>query len=236
MTANNGLTTTEVINVNNIPVSEKPVLYVTPSGTIGSETSQTVTFTLSSPNCNNAVYYYNNGDGWVQIDGDTFVISKAGDYNLNFKAVCGELESYPSPTYSVKLTADYYTAVFKTTVLESKDSDTGSVALGGVKVYVDDKFVGTTDDDGKVSCLLKQGEHSVLFDNETFNRTMKVDVTEDVEFNAPMVALDLNKDGCINAKDYVMIREIADSQLTTLYSEIFINFYNEFDSTFSYQN
>lgn len=236
MTANNGLTTTEVINVNNIPVSEKPVLYVTPSGTIGSETSQAVTFTLSSPNCNNAVYYYNNGDGWVQIDGDTFVISKAGDYNLNFKAVCGELESYPSPTYSVKLTADYYTAVFKTTVLESKASDTGSVALGGVKVYVDDKFVGTTDDDGKVSCLLKQGEHSVLLDNETFNRTMKVDVTEDVEFNAPMVALDLNKDGCINAKDYVMIREIADSQLTTLYSEIFINFYNEFDSTFSYQN
>ena len=65
---------------------------------------------------------------------------------------------------------------------------------------------------------------------------MTVDVTEDVEFNAPMVALDLNKDGCINAKDYVMIREIADSQLTTLYSEIFINFYNEFDSTFSYQN
>lgn len=236
MTANNGLTTTEVINVNNIPVSEKPVLYVTPSGTIGSETSQAVTFTLSSPNCNNAVYYYNNGDGWVQIDGDTFVISKAGDYNLNFKAVCGELESYPSPTYSVKLTADYYTAVFKTTVLESKDSDTGSVALGGVKVYVDDKFVGTTDDDGKVSCLLKQGEHSVLLDNETFNRTMKVDVTEDVEFNVPMVALDLNKDGCINAKDYVMIREIADSQLATLYSEIFINFYNEFDSTFSYQN
>ncbi len=236
MTANNGLTTTEVINVNNIPVSEKPVLYVTPSGTIGSETSQAVTFTLSSPNCTNAVYYYNNGDGWVQIDGDTFVISKAGDYNLTFKAVCGELESYPSPTYSVKLTADYYTAVFKTTVLESKDSDTGSVALGGVKVYVDDKFVGTTDDDGKVSCLLKQGEHSVLLDNETFNRTMTVDVTEDVEFNAPMVALDLNKDGCINAKDYVMIREIADSQLTTLYSEIFINFYNEFDSTFSYQN
>ncbi|MDD6665654.1 MAG: Ig-like domain-containing protein [Eubacterium coprostanoligenes] len=236
MTANNGLTTTEVINVNNIPVSEKPVLYVTPSGTIGSETSQAVTFTLSSPNCNNAVYYYNNGEGWVQIDGDTFVISKAGDYNLTFKAVCGELESYPSPTYSVKLTADYYTAVFKTTVLESKDSDTGSVALGGVKVYVDDKFVGTTDDDGKVSCLLKQGEHSVLLDNETFNRTMKVDVTEDVEFNAPMVALDLNKDGCINAKDYVIIREIADSQLATLYSEIFINFYNEFDSTFSYQN
>ena len=75
-----------------------------------------------------------------------------------------------------------------------------------------------------------------MFDNETFNRTLTVAVTEDTEINAPMVALDLNKDGCINAKDYVMIRELADSQLSALYSEIFINFLNEFDSTFSYQN
>ena len=126
--------------------------------------------------------------------------------------------------------------MFKTTVLESKESDTGSVALSGVKVYVDDEFVGTTDDDGKVSCLVKQGEHSILFDNETFNRTLTVAVTEDTQINAPMVAIDLNKDGCINAKDFVMIRKITDSQLSALYSEIFINFLNEFDSTFSYQN
>ena len=236
MTANNGLTTTEVININNIAVAEKPVLYVTPSGTVGGETSQIVTFTLSSPNCTDAVYYYNNGDGWIQIDGDTFVVAKAGEYNLTFKAVCAGLESYQSPTYNVKLTADYYTAVFKTTVLESAEVDKGTAPVCGVKVYVDDVFVGTTDNEGKLSCLIKQGEHNVFFDNQTFNRMLTVDMTEDVEINIPMVALDFNKDGCINAKDYATIREISDSQLASLYYEIFMNFYNEFDSTFSYKN
>lgn len=123
MTANNGLTSTEVINVNNIIEPERPVLYVTPSGTLGSQTDKIVTFTLSTPNGgSDVVYYYNDGNGWVQLDGDTYSVLKTGEHKVKFKAVSGELESYESPEYTAILTTSYYKIVFKTTVLEAQGS------------------------------------------------------------------------------------------------------------------
>lgn len=236
MTANNGLTSTEVIKINNITQVEKPVLYVTPSGTIGSETEQMVYFNFSSPNCADAVYYYNDGGEWNQVDGDTFIVSKAGNYKLTFKAVSNGLESYQSPEYNVTLTKSYYKTVFNTTVLESPDSTEGTTALGNVKVYIDDELVATTDTNGKAEYWLVEGEHNVVFDNGTFNRTQTIAMTDDGELNIPLVALDFNKDGYVNAKDYVMINAISDSQLSTLYNEIFMNFYNVSEDTFIYQN
>ena len=236
MTANNGLTSTEVIKINNITQIEKPVLYVTPSGTIGSETEQMVYFNLSSPNCADAVYYYNDGGEWKQVDGDTLIVSKAGNYKLTFKAVSNGLESYQSPEYNVTLTKSYYKTVFKTTVLESPDSTEGTTALGNVKVYIDDELVATTDTNGEAEYWLVEGEHNVVFDNGTFNRTQTIAMTDDGELNIPLVALDFNKDGYVNAKDYVMINAVSDSQLSTLYNEIFMNFYNVSEDTFTYQN
>lgn len=236
MTANNGLTSTEVIKINNITQVEKPVLYVTPSGTIGSETEQMVYFNFSSPNCADAVYYYNDGGEWNQVDGDTFIVSKAGNYKLTFKAVSNGLESYQSPEYNVTLTKSYYKTVFNTTVLESPDSTEGTTALGNVKVYIDDELVATTDTNGEAEYWLVEGEHNVVFDNGTFNRTQTIAMTDDGELNIPLVALDFNKDGYVNAKDYVMINAISDSQLSTLYNEIFMNFYNVSEDTFIYQN
>ncbi len=236
MTANNGLTSTEVIKINNITQVEKPVLYVTPSGTIGSETEQMVYFTLSSPNCADAVYYYNDGDEWKQVDGDTFIVSKAGNYKLTFKAVSNGLESYPSPEYNVTLTKSYYKTAFKTTVLESPNSSEGTTVLGNVKIYIDDELVATTDTNGDAEYWLVEGEHNLVFDNGTFNRTQTIAMTDDGELNIPLVALDFNKDGYVNAKDYVMINAVSDSQLSTLYNEIFMNFYNVSEDTFTYQN
>ena len=40
----------------------------------------------------------------------------------------------------------------------------------------------------------------------------------------------------VNAKDYVMLRDVTDPQLSALYNEIFMNFYNESEDTFTYQN
>lgn len=236
MTANNGLTSTKVIKISNITEVEKPVLYVTPSGTIGSETDKMVYFTLSSPNSDNAVYYYNDGSEWKKIDGDTLVISKAGEYKLTFKAVSGELESYQSPEYNVNLTTSYYKTVFKTTVLEDVNSTEGTLPLENVKVYVDDELIGSTDASGEVSYWLAEGEHNTFFDNGTFNRTQTVTVTEDGTLNVPMLSLDLNKDGYVNAKDYVMLSNIENSELSSLYNKIFMNFYNVSEDTFTYDD
>lgn len=237
MTANNGLTTTKVITIDNIVAAERPVLYVAPVGTVGSETSNIVRFKLSSPNSSDdVVYYYNIGSGWVQMDGDTFVMSKAGDHKVSFKAVSGGLESYSSPEYSATLTTSYYRTVIKTTVLENQNSDEGTVSLAGVKVYVNDDLVGTTDSDGTVECYLKAGEYNILLDNGTFNRKKTINVAEDAELNMPMMALDLNKDGCVNAMDYAMIRRVKDTQLSILYNEIYMNFHNVSEDIFAYSD
>lgn len=236
MTANNGITSTEVINISNITVAERPVLFVTPSGTVGSETDQMVTFTLSSPNAGSDVlYYYNIGSGWEKMTGDTFTVRKAGNYKVKFKAVGNGLESYESPEYNVILTTSYYTAVFKTTVLESTDSVEGTTPLAGVKVYVGDDLFGTTDESGEVHCILKEGECTVTFENGTFGRTLVADLSDDSKYNIPLVALDLNKDGVVNAKDYAMLSTVTDPQLSALYSQIFMNFYNLTEDSFSYK-
>lgn len=132
------------------------------------------------------------------------------------------------------LTTSYYETVFKTTVLESMDTDSGNVSLEGVKVYADNEFVGTTDENVEVKCLLKEGEYDILLDNGTFNRTQKINVNDDIEFNTPMMALDLNKDGCVNAKDYMMINAVDNIQAALLYNQIFMNFYNINENTFNY--
>ncbi len=236
MTANNGLTSAEVVNITNIVKPEKPVLYVTPSGTIGSETTENVTFTLSSPNGGeDVVYYCNDGSGWTKLDGDTLVLSQAGNYKYTFKAVNNfGLESYYSPEYNVIIVSKSYNAVFKTTVLENKNSDEGTVSLKGVDVYVDGVLVGTTDETGMLKCSVEKGKHTVLFDNNTFNRTETINVTDDFEFSAAMMALDLNKDGYVNAKDFALIRSESDKQYSSLYNEIFRDFINVSEKTFVY--
>lgn len=235
MTANNGLTSTEVINVNNIIEPERPVLYVTPSGTLGSQTDKIVTFTLSTPNGgSDVVYYYNDGNGWVQLDGDTYSVLKTGEHKVKFKAVSGELESYESPEYTAILTTSYYKIVFKTTVLEAQGSTEGTTALSGVKVYVNDELVGTTNDSGEAECILKEGEYNILLDNGTFNRREIINVTDDKTLNMPMVAVDLNKDGFVNAKDFSMIKKLDNAEISSLYSKIFKNFINVSESSFAY--
>ena len=52
----------------------------------------------------------------------------------------------------------------------------------------------------------------------------------------PMMALDLNKDGCVNAMDYAMIRRVKDTQLSILYNEIYMNFHNVSEDIFAYSD
>ena len=52
--------------------------------------------------------------------------------------------------------------------------------------------------------------------------------------NMPMIAIDLNKDGVVNAKDYAMISTVGDENLRTLYDKIFMNFINLRQNNFNY--
>lgn len=236
MTGKNGITSTEVINVSNFIVAERPVLFVTPDGTLGHETTEAVTFTLTSPNGGSDIsYYYNDGNGWVQIDGNTLVVSQVGNYSFTFKAVNVEgLESYQSPEYNVIIVPEEYRTVFKTTVLEAIGEEEGKFSLSGVNIYVDGVLIGATDENGILECDLKSGIHTVEFNNGTFNRTEILDVNASLELNVPMVALDINKDGYVNARDYALIRSVEDTSRRELYKSIFVNFINACEKDFVY--
>ncbi len=236
MTGKNGITSTEVITVSNFVPAEKPVLFVTADGTLGHETTEPVTFTLSSPNGGSDVsYYYNDGSGWVLIDGNTLVVSQVGNYTYTFKAVNSEgLESYQSPEYSVIIVPKVYQTVFKTTVLEAVGDREGNLSLGGVSIYVDGVLMGATDENGILECDLIAGVHSVEFNNGTFNRTEVFDINAPLELNVPMVALDMDKNGYVNARDFALIRSVEDDSRRELYKNIFVNFINACEKDFVY--
>lgn len=235
MTGNNGLTSTEVITVDNF-ASERPVLFVVAEGTVGKPTSESVTFTFSSPNYASDInYYYNTGSGWIPIDGDTLTVSEEGNTVFVFKAVSGTgLESYESPEYNVIIVKEEFEVTLKTTVLESLDASSADVALAGVDIYIDGSFAGTTDENGALSCTLKEGTHNIEFNNGTFNRTAVLNVEAQCELNMPMIAVDADKNGCVNLRDYSLIIMNTEAQNHELYTEIFMNFINVSESNVVY--
>ncbi len=86
-----------------------PALAIAVDGTIGHRTYDDVTFTLSSPNTISGItYYYNLGEGWVEMEDDTVEINTTCDNTYAFKAVNGAgVESYQSPSYRVIVDKNY---------------------------------------------------------------------------------------------------------------------------------
>lgn len=146
-----------------------------------------------------------------------------GNTGINSIELCGITEA-----------PDIFTASIKTTVLETLGGSEGTMALSGVDVYVDDVLVGTTNETGEVICELSAGEHTVYLDNGTFNRTVTITGGVGASVNVPMVALDTNKDGCVNARDYALMMTTEDSEHLALYKQIFMNFINIFETDFVY--
>ena len=171
----------------------------------------------------------------MQIDGNTLVVSQVGNYSFTFKAVNVEgLESYQSPEYNVIIVPEEYRTVFKTTVLEVIGEEEGKFALNGINIYVDGTLIGATDENGILECDLQSGIHTVEFNNGTFNRTEILDVNASLELNVPMVALDIDKNGYINVRDYALICSVEDTSRREFYKSIFMNFINTCEKDFVY--
>ncbi len=89
--------------------STVPSLAVSVNGAVGVKTGDKVEFTFSAPNSVSGVtYYYNNGSGWIAMEGDTLTVDETVTADYTFKAVNGAgVESYVSPVYSVIIDKDY---------------------------------------------------------------------------------------------------------------------------------
>ena len=171
----------------------------------------------------------------MQIDGNTLTVNEEGSFFYKFKAVStAGLESYESPEYNVIIEKESFAVTLKTTVLEDLDAVDGTASLAGVTVYIDGEEAGVTDENGVLNCTLKQGEHTVEFNNKTFNRTAVISVAGECEYNMPMIALDADKDGYVNMRDYSLIYRNTDDPNCELYKEIFMRFINLSEATVSY--
>lgn len=85
--------------------SETPILQVGVDGAVGTKTEGSITFTLYTPNClSDVTYYYNCGDGWVALIGNTLTLTEETQAEYRFKAVnAAGKESYESPVYAVHI-------------------------------------------------------------------------------------------------------------------------------------
>lgn len=89
--------------------SAVPSLGVSVNGTVGVKTGDKVEFTLSAPNTVSGVtYYYDNGSGWIAMEGNTLTVDETVTADYAFKAVNGAgVESDISPVYKVIIDKDY---------------------------------------------------------------------------------------------------------------------------------
>ncbi len=127
-----------------------------------------------------------------------------------------------------------YEIEFNTTLLESQDSDTGTIAVGNVDIYVNGTLKATTDENGSATVSLANGlESTIEFKGDSI-ATRTVVITADSTTESQSVALmayDLNGDGYVNAKDFSIM--VNDSQYSA-YKDYFINFVNVRTSEFTY--
>lgn len=122
-----------------------------------------------------------------------------------------------------------------TTVLENKTDKTGSIAWGGVDIYVDGVYRTTSSADGTATVSLPQNSTAVLtFKGENVTqRTAEVAVgTQAQSLNAPLLVFEVTGDGFINAKDYSVINKNSKYAEAKKY---FINFVNTDTSGFVYK-
>jgi hypothetical protein len=123
---------------------------------------------------------------------------------------------------------------FNTTALESPSATTGTIGVAGVEVYVNGSLRTTSNANGVATVNLpKNTEAQIELRGAcAVPRTVTLTPTGDVTQNVPLLVLDRNADGYINAKDFAIIHK---DQSLSSYESFFANFINVKTSEFSYQ-
>lgn len=124
--------------------SETPILQVGVDGAVGTKTEGSITFTLYTPNClSDVTYYYNCGDGWVALIGNTLTLTEETQAEYRFKAVnAAGKESYESPVYAVHIEKEE----LKLIVPKEDGSTTIVVDRSGTTAYLTGMTADTTVD------------------------------------------------------------------------------------------
>ncbi len=154
--------------------SSVPAISVAVDGAIGHRTFDDVTFTLSSPNTLSGVtYYYNIGNGWVELSNDTLTVDTTSDSTYYFKAVNGAgIESYQSPAYRVIVDKNYLTVEKKPILNVTVSGTTNEYTSNGV-VFT----LSATECEGNVTYYYNTGDGWTQMDGATLIVSSIGDVT-----------------------------------------------------------
>lgn len=221
VTGNNGKVKTVILTIDNFPDNnEAPVLQVSVSGAIGSQTDQPIVFTLTAPNYPSGItYYYSTGDGWTQLSGNTLTIDTDTKATYTFKAVntIGK-ESYVSPEYAV-----WFEKTEMQQILPIRDAATNlTVDRSQTTTYL----VGLNAADTSVAALKAELQNDdaqiivlrgdvVLGDNDAVGTGCVVQCVSvkdpTVVYESALVILygDVNGDGHIDETDYSLMKTAA---------------------------
>ena len=93
----------DIVSITTKVDKKTPELTVNVVGTIGTWTSSDIVFTLSSTNANSGTtYYYNNGNGWIEMDGNVLTVTENINATYTFKVINGAgVETLYPTTYKV---------------------------------------------------------------------------------------------------------------------------------------
>ena len=204
----------EIASVTTKREANTPILSVEVTGTIGEWTKDNVSFKLSAENIDSGVtYYYNNGNGWIEIDGDTLTVSENTNAQYVFKCVNGVgNESEPSEEYSVMINKDIPSG-FLVEMQEENDAVIIKISAGdstNIAKYQYSVNGGEwTDVDGDSITFTEPGEYSVsiravsvsgvIFEKVTLTFTISKPVVDDPE--PDVLKGDVDGDGRITLID-----------------------------------
>ena len=160
-------------------------------------------------------------NGGESVNGDELTQALKGNTGINVV----ELSGIAIPPEA--------TAVINTVALEEKTATTGThpvdatVTINGVEYKTAN---------GTVEIPLSQGTYYTVkvSVSGTFVNEFTFTAADHQEFTVPVVFLDMNGDGCVNAKDYILISRIKDSAEKEYYKSIYPNFVSEKSRDFSY--
>ncbi len=160
-----------------------PTIRVEFEGTFGQWTKDNVAFTLSTlTECpSGCTYYYNDGTGWYELEGNVLVLDESTNTHYSFKAINGAgLESAPSDSYKVMIDNMEPSGYIIPGVTEKTDApyDIAIVPVAGESGYLKIYFNGEDVTESLKATVSKNGSYALtVIGNNLLSSTVMIDIT-----------------------------------------------------------
>jgi hypothetical protein len=160
-------------------------------------------------------------NGGESVDGQELELNTKGNTGINSI----ELSGIKIPV-SVDVTVN-------TVVLEDSSATTGSTPVDATITVNGTEY---TTENGVATIPMNEGTTYTVSAsvNGSFVNKVKLTASADTSVTIPVVSIDMNGDGIINAKDYVYIIRLKDNDKKELYKSIFKKFVNVKENNFNY--